>query len=97
MTGCTGMGSDAAEAVLCMYPTPRSLFEAYRAVRKVADERNVNAVICATKANPSQQLYLGSVQTYLCGGISQQPSSRVCRRKHCALAWTSLAVAWLSD
>ena len=45
-----GMGSDAAEAVLCKYPTPRSLFEAYRGVRRVAEERNVNPVLCATKA-----------------------------------------------
>ena len=53
------MGSDAAEAVLCKHPTPRSLFEAYRAVRKVADERNVNPVICATKASPCPLGVLG--------------------------------------
>ena len=46
---CAGMGSDSAEAVLCKYPTPRSLFEAYRAVRGIADQRDVSPVICATK------------------------------------------------
>ncbi|KAK9828498.1 hypothetical protein WJX72_000382 [[Myrmecia] bisecta] len=49
LTAVPGVGPDMAEAVLRKYPTPRSLFEAYRSTMLAARARNLDVTAAANK------------------------------------------------